>query len=85
MVISDDDYRHYHHHYQGAWSRFPLDLQPLCVGRILRRLSDPWRLQSWTGSTNIIFLTFPQYIFDHLPKSLNSKSQKSKGRVIQND
>ena len=35
---------------QGSWSRFPLDLQPLCVGRILRRLSDPWRLQSWTGS-----------------------------------
>ena len=30
-------------------------------------------------------LTFPQYIFGHLSKSLNSKSQKSKGRVIQND
>ena len=42
-------------HYKGAWSRFPLDLQPLCVGRILRRLGDPWSLQSWTGSSSCIY------------------------------
>ena len=29
-------------------------------------------------------LTFPQYIFDHLSKPLKCKSQKSKGRVVQN-